>query len=210
MHIVIAIPIPQTGAPHRLLVQCQHALQAAEPNISLADPDQFHIRLAGAEPVTNSQLAAVELVVRDVAASLHPFSVALQWWHALPSRAKPRIVCTCAIDEAFATEITPLALISDRLSVALEDLGLALDAPPDRHRVTLGRVKGTRHSPHLTRLLGEFLTGGAHFIADHLTIYELTGSAAAPRLTPLFDAPLQGMVKEWLCPKTGVWNPPQA
>lgn len=208
MKILTAIPIPLSGAPHRFLLQCQRALQAAEADVNWVAHDQFHIRLSSVQSVPQDLWTPMEIAVRDVAARMHPFSVALRWLNAAPNREKPRTLYSSAVDEAFGSDSDPLDLLTKRLGEAMVGDGIRTDVRPRHQIVTLGRVVSKRNTRALAKLLEDSVPGGAHFVVDHITINEVAG-AAEPRFIPLYDAPLNGKVKEWEAIQ-GVWSPPPA
>src|SRR5690606_7645782 len=139
--LFIALPIVAPPELRRVLAE----LEAVGPPVRVTPEANLHLTLAFLGNVDTASIDLLAEAMRQAAATVRPFSAALQGLGAFPRRNRPRIVWS-GFDATSATALTDLAAaVGHWLDAA--DLAPPPENRPWRPHLTLARIGGRRGRP---------------------------------------------------------------
>ncbi len=186
MRAFIALPLPeQVRGP---LAALQHQLDEAGADVKWVAPDQLHVTLKFLGEIPPPDAAAVETLLRSVAAQTPSFALSAGAVGAFPSLRAPRVIwvgLTAGRERAIG------------LAQAIEASGTAVpgwvrEERPFAAHITLGRVRSPRGRDALAAQMAKAVwEAPLPWLVERMTLYQSVLGAGGSQYTPLAEIPLR-------------------
>jgi 2'-5' RNA ligase len=188
MRAFIGVALPPTV--QEALALLQHELAASRADVKWVEPSNLHLTLKFLDEITEPQRQEVEAMLRRVAGTVEPFTLALQGVGAFPSLGAPRVIWVGILEGKD---------VIARIARAIEEESRALKLRREEHtfacHLTLGRVRSSRGREALAHQLRALQwSPPAQWTVDSVTLYQSVLSSAGPRYTVLAEVPLRPMI----------------
>jgi 2'-5' RNA ligase len=183
----IAIDLPTRV--QQTIEKFEKDLQKVQAAVSWIKVDRIHLTLKFLGDVASEQIAGIQLVLVQTAASTKPFQLQPAGCGAFPSLKQMRVVWV-----GIRGDDTQLKNLQQQVESALAPLGFKPEDRPFRAHLTLGRVRGKQN----IRSLQEALLANENFEAEafdvgELVLYKSELRPEGARYTPLFRASFTGL-----------------
>jgi 2'-5' RNA ligase len=182
------VPLPEPARAHvaELVEGVRAAADPAVRDVRWVRLDGLHLTLRFIGPVPDSTLPAIVDAMKQAAARIAPFDVAIEDAGAFPSTGRPRALWLDVVDGGDELAASA-ALLDDELAGA----GLERTTRPYRAHLTVARSDGVRSGADVARRLIEAGRGRrTTFRATEVVLFESVSGGGPARYVRLAEANL--------------------
>jgi 2'-5' RNA ligase len=186
--VFVAVPLPEPARAEvaQLVEGVRAAADPAVRDVRWVRLDGLHLTLRFIGPVHESALPGIVDAVKQAAARMASFDIAIQDAGAFPSTGRPRALWLDVVEGD--GELAAAAVVLDD---ELERVGFERTTRPYRAHLTVARSDGVRSGAEVARRLIEAAAGRrTTFRASEVVLFESVSGGGPARYVPLAEADL--------------------
>ncbi len=165
----IAVEIP--AAPS--IINLEQAISKTGADVKLVEPENIHLTLRFLGDTEESQIDAIEEIIKESVKGITPFSLTLRGTGVFPNEKYLKVLWIGIIDAE------PLVRIARSIEEKLVPLGFAKEKREFSAHLTIGRVRTARNKDQLLNVIHEFKD--EEFLTQQVTKVTLKKSELTPK-----------------------------
>ncbi len=177
------IAVEISAAPS--IINLEQAISKTDADVKLVEPENIHLTLKFLGDTEESQIDAIEQIIKESVMGIPPFSLTLRGTGVFPNERYLKVLWIGIVDA------DPLARIAKLIEEKLVPLGFAKEKREFSAHLTIGRVRTARNKDQLLSVIHKFKDD--EFLTQQVTVVTLKKSELTPKgpiYTTLREIPL--------------------